>query len=264
VLKSFFHAFHGVFNFLLAIVLLVLMGELFRKTLPGIPGRPKTDRQLAIGSRNRRPSWAPTITGAAILVFGGYIGLALQNSTGPTRTLGLETLPASVGTYHVTPLAWSDEYKDPKAQEALTRIYSTTSGIPIEVFVGYRGNGGGRDHLQSPKLILPVKWNYIWVKPAILEINQAEKLEVNWMLTQRNDTRRVVLYWYESGGQAFSGELQYRLALLKDRILNARSGVAVIRIATPIMSGETVEEAQQRLKTLVIQVYPDLSKILRR
>ena len=119
-------------------------------------------------------------------------------------------------------------YHDAKAEQAATRFYTTAEGVPIELFVGYRGDSTGGQRLQSPKLVLPAKWSYIWVTPAQLEFNGSEKIEANWMLTQTAGTRRLVLYWYQSERATFTGELYYRFALLKERLMGRSAGMLVV------------------------------------
>ncbi len=261
VLESYFHKLYGTFNFLLSVTLLVIMGEILRKACPTTRQRRHIDPQMPIRPGVNRSGWIAVATSAIILGTAIWVAGGLGGGAATVVQIGLERLPSSLGTYAVRTAAWTDQYKDLKAEETLTRVYSSMPDIPIEVFIGYRGSGGGRDRLQSPRLILPDKWNYIWIESSTIETSGAEQLEANWMLTQRGDAKRVVLYWYKSRGRTFSGELDYRLALLKARIQNDNSGIAVVRIATPVLHGERVEEAQERLKKFVIHVHSELGKI---
>ena len=46
--------------------------------------------------------------------------------------------------------------------------------------------------LQSPKLVLPAKWSYLWITSTQLQVNGSEPIEANWMLTQTAGARRLV------------------------------------------------------------------------
>ena len=262
VLRSFFHEFTGTVNFLLSVFLLLMMGEGLLRRFGASQYRSGIDQSLSTRVRVTKSGWVATGTAAAILGIGIWIGGGIRNAATNSVPIGLERLPSIIGTYAVTRTQSPDVYSDPTAGEALGRVYSTSTGIPIELFVGYRGNDGRGGRLQSPRVSLPDNWNYIWVKSATIETAAGSQLQVNWMLTQHGNNKRVVMYWYESGGQVFTGELHYRFALLKARIVNAKRGMAVVRIATPLLSGEKIEEAQQRLKGFVSELYPPLGKII--
>jgi EpsI family protein len=264
VLQSIFHEFTGTFNFLLSVSLLVVLGESLHSTSRLHEQRSEGEHPGLAAIAGRASGWIPVAVGAVILGTTIWGADVLERVATGAAPIGLERLPSSFGPYATAVPVWLDVYKDPKADEALTRFYSTTAGISIELFVGHRANGGRGDRLQSPKLVLPERWNYLWVKPAAIKTAGTEQIEANWMLTQRSDAKRVVLYWYESRGHAFTGELYYRAALLKARFLHGSSDMAVVRIATPVLADERQEDAQNRLTGFVIQMYPALGKLLRR
>ena len=164
--------------------------------------------------------------------------------------------------YAVGPNSWSDQYTDARAEQSITRIYSGPTNIPIELFIGYGTNNVGSDRLQSPKLSLPAKWSYIWVRSASIETAQGKQAKANWMLTQRGNDKRLVLYWYQSGERIFGGELEYRLQMLRSRIFNADDGITVVRIASSVSENESLDRVHQRLQVFVKELYPRLSKVL--
>ena len=133
---------------------------------------------------------------------------------------------------------------------------------PIEVFVGYKGSQNASERLRSPKLILGEHWNFVWVKPARLELDNSTQLQVNWMLTRGGNAARLVLYWYQFGQSTEAGELGYRITLAKRLVFDRRSDGAVIRLATPVLNDEPIESAQERLAALARQLYPELVKAL--
>jgi hypothetical protein len=112
--------------------------------------------------------------------------------------------------------AW-DHYDDPKAKSKLSRIYSDDAHGPIELFIGSQGTGVDSARLQSPKLIFPDGWSYHWIRPMSKRMHDSQPLEANWILTQQGKSRKLILYWYQSGDWSFTGEMAYRIALLRAR-----------------------------------------------
>jgi Protein of unknown function (DUF3485) len=59
----------------------------------------------------------------------------------------------------------------------------------------------------------------------------------------------------------FGGEFNYRMKLFERRILGGRTDGAVVRVVTPIRDYEDVEQAQDRLKSLALYLYPRLVQL---
>jgi EpsI family protein len=153
-------------------------------------------------------------------------------------------------------------YQDSKADEALSFITTSAENLPVEVFVGYRGEQSAGIRLGSPKINFPEKWNSVWLKGANVQAPDGAIIRGNWMLTRKGESQRLVIYWYQIAGETFSGEFEHRLRQLKRAVLYRRTDGAVVRIATPLVRGETIEKAQERLTTSARTLYPRLLKIL--
>lgn len=111
----------------------------------------------------------------------------------------------------------------------------------------------------SPKLVFPEGWNFAWVKP--MEIDGIDKIKANWMLTRKGSSQRLVLYWYQDSEMTFDSEFNYRMKLFERQILGGRTDGAVVRVVTPIRDYEDVEQAQDRLKSLALYLYPRLVQL---
>ena len=267
VLESLFHKLTGTFNFLLSFVFLVALAEFLRKKFAATAAvqRDLVSSPAAYGTDSpRRLSWHHTVLSSLILTIGIWLSAALDNPSNTSTGINLANVPSSFGSFRTVAVkGWSDAYRDSAAEQAATRFYTTAGGVPIELFVGYRDDGTHGERLQSPKLVLPAGWSYVWITSTHLQVNGSEAIEANWMLTQTAGARRLVLYWYQSEGGTFTGELYYRFALLKERLMGRSAGMLVVRIATPVLeSDSSIEEAQIRLKNLALQVQQGLDRII--
>ena len=267
VLQSLIHKLHGTFNFLLSFVFLIALAEFLRKKFAATAAvqRDLVSSPAAYGTVSpRRLSWHPTVLSSLILTIGIWLSAALDNPLNTSKGINLANVPASFGPFRPAGAkVWADPYHDPIAEQATTRFYTTAEGVPIELFVGYRGDSTRGERLQSPKLVLPAKWSYLWITSTQLQINGSEPIEANWMLTQTAGARRLVLYWYQFEGGTFTGELYYRFAVLKERLAGRSAGMLVVRIATPVLeSDSSVEQAQIRLKNLALRVQQELDRII--
>lgn len=75
------------------------------------------------------------------------------------------------------------------------------------------------------------------------------------------EARSEVLYWYQDSEMTFGGEFNYRMKLFERQILGGRTDGAVVRVVTPIRDYEDVEQAQDRLKSLALYLYPRLVQL---
>lgn len=98
------------------------------------------------------------------------------------------------------------------------------------------------------------------VKPT--EIDGIDKIKANWMLTRKGSSQRLVLCWYQDSEMTFGSEFNYRMRLRERQILGGRTDGAVVRVVTPIRDYEDVDQAQDRLKSLALHLYPRLVQLV--
>ncbi len=260
------HRFSGTSTFLLALLLLVGLGEYFHKNWPA---RDAGDHSCAISSREgdsreivnwKAFGWGVAMFGCALwfsFVLNGSRSLAPPGSA-------FAHLPGSfiISGFTAAQVEWEQAYQDPKATESVSGIYLDRDAVPIEVFVGYKRFQSSGERLRSPKLSLGEDWNFAWAERARLPVGHSTVLDANWMLARNGKKARLILYWYQFGRNTESGELSYRISMAKRLLFQGRSDAAVVRLATPVLSDEPIENSQKRLNELAAQLYPELVRLL--
>ena len=266
-LSSAVHYPYGAFNFVVGLGFLILEGEFLRKYFPVLPERPhQTMRRndARIGSSETSVTWKAFIAG--VMLFSVAIW-SVGNSGSVPKVLAQ---PVNLGEvysslqrlYPVAKGDWVDPYEDHKADTSLTRVYAGPEHVPVEVFISYRGAQRALNPVQSPREAFPEGWYLVWVKAADIEMDRTVTVKANWMLTRKGISQRLVVYWYQIQQRSFSGELNYRAQLITRNIFDSHTGGAVIRIATGIGDDEKVEQAQNRLRSIAVSLYPRLVKNL--
>ena len=66
----------------------------------------------------------------------------------------------------------------------------------------------------------------------------------------------MVYYWYQERGKGIASEYWAKWHLLSDALLMNRSDGALVRLVTPLASGESEEVADKRLKEFAAAVMP--------
>ena len=264
VFQSTFHAFSGMVTFLLALSMFVGVGEILRTKWPyrlslddttkDISG-PLTDNHTVLG-------WSAFVFAVALLTISFY---ALRHFDRDEMHIHLDLTRLTLvgGSYSVAGNA-EGAYADSNAQTSFSRMFVDQGGHHLEVFVGYRSDQRSGNRLRSPKLFFPDKGNFVWVRPVELPVTGAASVLGYWMLVRNEESRQLVLSWYQIGKQTYGGELAHRFEQLRRALFERRTDGAVIRLATPLEGNDSIEAAEERLRTLGSNLYPQLVQFLPR
>jgi EpsI family protein len=271
MLQAFFHHFTGTFTFLLALVMLLWLGETARRKYPKAPAlNSDQTASAAVTSREETAVRQVLSHGLAlpVLIVIVGVGLVLYFLDSPALSrvqksqIELEQISSAVGPYQVVSGSQSDSYMDSHAERTLSRLYESPDKKQIELFVGYNSRQLDENRLQSPKLIFPKGWEYASMEEISIPVASKRPIDAVGLLTKRSNDKKLVLFWYEVRGQSFAGDLRNRIELIKGLALHGRTDAAVIRLATPLGEFESIEAAKDRLVSFSMDLYPALTKVL--
>lgn len=132
--------------------------------------------------------------------------------------------------------------------EFLSRIYNSSATEPyIDLFLAYFPSQKTGDTIHSPKNCLPgAGWTPIESGRMQLERPDGSAIDANRYLLEKGDSRLLVLYWYQSHGRAVASEYWAKYYLVADAIRMNRTDGALVRVITPVISGESVAAAERR------------------
>jgi EpsI family protein len=264
VFQSTFHWLTGTTVFLLALAMLVSAGELLRRKFSLPIGRDAGKYQVATDVNS--PDKSPLSNGLVhfflcMFVLAGSVILSHSINNGHKMHFDSDLrLLVNFDPDRLVPSSSEDYYEDSNVDTALAVVAGGQDKKPVEIFIGYRGEQTRGSRLRSPKIHFPEHWNSVWLKPANIEVGGDIAIRGNWMLTRKGDSMRLVIYWYQVADDTFAGEFENRIRQLKRAILDRRTDGAVIRIATPVSNGDSIEEAQTRLGVVSVKLYPQLVK----
>jgi EpsI family protein len=154
---------------------------------------------------------------------------------------------------------------DPREIEILgtgdfaARAFARDADPPLDLFVGYFPTQRTGTSIHSPKNCLPGSgWAPIESKYVNLSLLGHQYL-VNEYIVQKGEQKQLVLYWYQAHGRLVANEYIAKFYLIADSIRMSRSDAALVRIATPIVAGEGVAEAEKRALQFAHALMPNLS-----
>lgn len=269
VLGVLVHKSTGTITFFIALFLFISLNEFLQRRYLRKVAASGAKGAGALGSRAEssraiveQRSWLPTACGIAVLIPAVYFSFNLKAQADVRLPVALASVPLRLGSFQALEDKTTGTYRDPDAENELSRKYAAPSGQPVEVYAGFRGSQHGEKRLRSPKLQFPFGWNFLWIEPAQIGSGNGEAINANWMLTQNNQTRVLVLYWYQAGNKTIAGETENRLQQIRGALFDRRSAGAIVRLATPVAELEKIEEAKSRLGALAVDLYPELRRIL--
>ncbi len=98
------------------------------------------------------------------------------------------------------------------------------------------------------------------ITPVTLE--SGETFHYNRIIIENRGRRQLVYYWYDQRGRKIANEFVMKFLLVFDAVKLRRTDGAMIRIMTPIQSGEPVETAEARLLGYMQELQPKLPKYI--
>jgi len=128
---------------------------------------------------------------------------------------------------------------------------------PVTFYIAYYAAQGAGVTTHSPSLCLPGGGWHIeksWrekINPMTGVVFDASRL-----LLRKDDTSLLVTYWFEERGRHMTSTYEAKAYLLLDSLRTGRTDGALVRLSTPIMAGETLQEAARRSDDFLDLAYP--------
>jgi EpsI family protein len=178
--------------------------------------------------------------------------------------------PLSQLPFNIAGWTGSDQQVDPETLETLgagdilARVYSErTRTQPIGLFIGYFPTQRTGQTIHSPKHCLPGSG---WV---FEESNSLDLIDVNGKphrvgeyIISSGATKQFVIYWYQAHGRSVADEYMAKIYMVVDAIRMNRTDGALVRVITPISSGEDVPAARNRAERFTMQLAPLLPRFI--
>ena len=147
----------------------------------------------------------------------------------------------------------------------LSRVYrdNTNQADAVELFIAYLPSQRFGDTIHSPKNCLPGSgWFPLESAHVPLSFGGHSPFMVNRYVVAKGDARQLVIYWYQAHGRAVASEYLAKYYLVFDSARMNRSDGSMIRLVTPIRTGENLEVAEHRIVALVGNILPGMGRYI--
>jgi EpsI family protein len=88
------------------------------------------------------------------------------------------------------------------------------------------------------------------------------ELPMNRVLIEKRASRELVYYWFDERGRKIANEYWSKWYLLADAIIKNRTDGSLVRLSTPVFPGESEQDADNRLRSFMQDVVPNLAQYL--
>lgn len=199
------------------------------------------------------------------ILLGTLLVLRLQSAgeAVPIRK-SLDSFPTVVGAWQAREgvLLELDTLNVLKASDYLMRRDQDPSGKSVWLFIAYWNSQRKGAQPHSPRNCLPGGgWEPLESSTLTIPLSPpAAPITVNWFLIQKDQDQQVVMYWYQSHGQAIAGEMAARVDMVRSSMMRRRTDGALVRVSSPVYG--SVPETSDRLVRYIQAMYPILGDYL--
>jgi EpsI family protein len=173
----------------------------------------------------------------------------------------LDQFAATVGPWQMIRQYPMDDYTQSflKADDTLSRQY--TGPAEVEFFVAFFKSQRAGVTPHSPKVCLPGTG---WTPESsrIISVNvpgEAAPIPVNRYVVTHEESRNLVLYWYQNQHRVTASEYLSKFYLIFDALRYHRSDEALVRVITPLLPAAEAR-AEERAIEFIRDVYLPLKQ----
>ena len=257
--EGFLHLFEGWVIFVSCVVILYLFGLLLQR----LRRQPETALNIldldfnglfkplsAIRTMRITPALA---TGVVMIAVIGSMWTFIPAKSSP------QVPRESLSVFPMTLAGWSGERRT--LDESTTMVLAADEYLladftspketrGVNLFVSYYFSTSDGTGIHSPEICIPgsgwevFRWDQITVSPG----NGLQAFDVNRAVIQKGQQRQLVYYWFEQRGRRLAGEVETKLYTVYDSAFRGRADGALVRLTTPLASGEAEAVGDRRLQ----------------
>ncbi|MCA9471163.1 MAG: VPLPA-CTERM-specific exosortase XrtD [Nitrospirales bacterium] len=134
---------------------------------------------------------------------------------------------------------------------------------PINLYVAYYKSQRSGQSIHSPKSCIPGGgWTITSSKTISIPTQTGQSFDANEVMITKDDTRQLVLYWFQQRQRIQTNEYLVKLFLLWDSLTRGRTDGALIRLTAMIPPNEDEAAVRQQLIQFAKLIQPTLAPYL--
>lgn len=193
--------------------------------------------------------------------FGGVVEATRGQAT-RKRQPDFSKVPYELGEWEGSDASFDPVYGTDPADASLYRLYRRAPQPPIIVYVGFYGNLAAIMEVHTPELCYPAQgWMIRSTGRTSGGVFHGKPIAAQEILTEKDSSKRLVMWWYNAGSRPFESRLRYVYAMWAMSMFTGRTDGSIVRFETPVdASGETT--AKMRIEEFQKHFLPVLEPAL--
>lgn len=140
---------------------------------------------------------------------------------------------------------------------------SADAPAPVNLYVAYYDRQRIGTSTHSPSHCIPAGgWRVDESHTVTLSINGGQPLRATRMVIRKNDLVQLVYFWFYERGRNHTQTTYGKWYLLLDAVTLGRTDGSLVRVSTPVMAAETVNDAEQRAERFISLVQPEIERFV--
>lgn len=271
--EGFLHEFQGWAVFMVSAGALLL--EMMLLARVGRDRRPWRE-VFAVEFPARKPqaprfgaSGAPApFVGAAILlgIFASFAALLPEQVNAVPRRESFFSFPNQIEAWTGRRDVIEQIYLDTlKLNDYVIADYVRDGRGPVNFYVAWYDSQRAGQSAHSPRSCLPGGG---WRITSLEQVTMAgvdvhgTPLRVNRVQIELGNQKQLVYYWFQQRGRVITNEYLVKWYLFWDSLTRQRTDGALVRLITPVKTGESVQEGDKRLAEFAADVAPKLAQYI--
>ncbi len=267
--EGFIHDLEGWAVFLICVG--ILMIEVWALSRIGTHGHFRFEYLgLAYGNLTAAPvrlSLSGTTTFFMCLMMAGLFGSRMVDLHAETAVSypSFASFPLDLSPWHGKP-----ENLDPDILQSLqlsdywlANYKNSETDKLVNLYIAYYDSQHIGSSTHSPANCIPGGgWQIISNAVETVPDGQGKTLALSRLLIRKGELEQLVYYWFDERGRNLTETYAAKWYMLVDSITLHRTDGALIRLTTPVARNESESDAERRLQSFVIAIYPDIQRFV--
>jgi exosortase D (VPLPA-CTERM-specific) len=143
--------------------------------------------------------------------------------------------------------------------------YAKSDSMPINMYVAYYASQKKGKSIHSPETCLPGS-GWVFRNSGKITIplsgNPSSSITVTRALMEKESSRQLVYFWFSQRGRILTNAYEMKFFNFWDALIMKRTDGALIRVISPVVSSEKIEDADTRLQSFIREVLPLLNEFI--
>jgi exosortase D (VPLPA-CTERM-specific) len=208
------------------------------------------------------PASAVAVSAITVLAMAGAVVLPGRVEVVPSRH-DFTRFPLQVGGWQGRRDRIEDMYlQQLMLDDYILADYAAPQTRPVNFYVAYYATQRTGHAAHSPASCLPGggwRMSEFALHPVDGLPGRSGPLQVNRVIISQGEQRQLVYYWFKQRGHNITNEYLVKWYMLWDSLLRNRSDGALVRLITPLATGESVDRGDARLTAFARETIPLLT-----